>query len=211
MSGIVVYGPAVSSYVWSVRLALAEKGVDHALVDMPFGAQREAAHLARHPFAKVPAFEHDGFCLYETQAILRYLDDIFPQPPLQPDDPKARARMNQVIGILDSYGWPSMAGGILFNRWIAPRLGLPTNEDAVAAAVPRAHLVLSEWTRLLADGPFLAGARYSLADIMVAPLVFYFRRVAEGEAAIADYPTLIAWNDRIIARDAFAATQPPKV
>lgn len=210
MSGIVVYGPAFSSYVWSVRVALAEKGIDYQAVDMPFGAHREAAHLARHPFAKVPAFEHDGFCLYETQAILRYLDDAFPEPPLQPDDIRARARMNQAIGILDAYGWPSIVGGILWNRQLAPRLGLPVDEDAVAAAVPRARLVINEWARLMAEGPYLAGGRYSLADIMVAPLVFYFGQVAEGAAALADHPALAAWNERILARDTVAATRPPK-
>jgi glutathione S-transferase len=57
----IVYGPAFSTYVWSVRLALAEKGVAHELVEVPFGAHREAPHLSRHPFSKVPAFEHDGF------------------------------------------------------------------------------------------------------------------------------------------------------
>src|SRR5215472_15476781 len=70
MANPIVYGPAFSTYVWSARLALAEKGVTHELVDVPFGAQREEPHLERQPFAKVPAFEHDGFALYETQAII---------------------------------------------------------------------------------------------------------------------------------------------
>ena len=71
MANPIVYGPAFSTYVWSARLALAEKGVTHELIEMPFGAQREEPHLSRHPFAKVPAFEHDGFTLYEAQAIMR--------------------------------------------------------------------------------------------------------------------------------------------
>ena len=75
MAHPIVYGPAMSSYVWSARLALAEKGVTHELVDVPFGAHRDESHLARQPFAKVPAFEHDGFALYETQAIIRYVDE----------------------------------------------------------------------------------------------------------------------------------------
>ena len=82
MARPIVYGPAGSTYVWSTRLALAEKGVAHELVDVPFGAHREEPHLSRHPFAKVPAFEHDGFALYETQAILRYIDEGFPVSPL---------------------------------------------------------------------------------------------------------------------------------
>ena len=61
MARPIVYGPAGSTYVWSTRLALAEKGVAHELMDVPVGAHREEPHLSRHPFAKVPAFEHDGF------------------------------------------------------------------------------------------------------------------------------------------------------
>jgi glutathione S-transferase-like protein len=56
MAHPIVYGPAGSTYVWSPRLALAEKGVTHELVEVRFGGHREEPHLSRHPFAKVPAF-----------------------------------------------------------------------------------------------------------------------------------------------------------
>ncbi len=190
MSGIIVYGPAASTYVWSVRMALSEKGVPYDLVDVPFGSQRSAPHLSRQPFAKVPAFAHDGFCLYETQAILRYIDDVFTEPRLQPGDPRARARMNQQMGILDSYGWPSIAGAILFNRLIAPLLKLPVDDAAVSAALPRAGVCLSEWERLMDDGPFLAGDSFSLADILVSPLLYYFEGIDEGRAALEPHPIL---------------------
>src|SRR5215831_6680834 len=163
----IVYGPAFSTYVWSVRLALAEKGVAHELVEVPFGAHRDAPHLSRHPFAKVPAFEHDGFQLYETQAILRYIDEGFPVAPLQPTDLHQFSRMNQIIGIVDAYMWPSIAGAFLFNRLLAPRLGLPADEAAALAALPRARLCLAEIARLQGETPFLAGERISLADLMV--------------------------------------------
>ena len=109
MANPIVYGPARSTYVWSARLALAEKGVTHELVEMPFGAHREEPHLSRQPFAKVPAFEHDGFALYETQAIMRYVDERFAGTPLQPEDVHEWTRMNQIIGIVDAYAWPSIA------------------------------------------------------------------------------------------------------
>jgi len=151
MARPIVYGPAGSTYVWSTRLALAEKGVAHELVDVPFGAHREEPHLSRHPFGKMPAFEHDGFALYETQAILRYIDEGFPVAPLQPTDLHQFARMSQIMGIVDAYAWPSIAAGIVFNRILAPLLGLPVNEEAVAKAVPRARLCLSEFARLMSD------------------------------------------------------------
>jgi glutathione S-transferase len=209
MARPIVYGPAGSTYVWSTRLALAEKGVAHELVDIPFGALREAPHLARHPFAKVPAFEHDGFALYETQAILRYIDEGFPVAPLQPTDLHQFARMNQIIGIVDAYAYPAIIGGIVINRMLAPRLGLPVDEAAVEAALPRARLCLSEFARLMGDQPFLAGERISLADLMVIPLLYYFSRLPEGAAPLAQHPSLTPWMRRIEERQSFQVTKPP--
>jgi glutathione S-transferase len=209
MARPIVYGPAGSTYVWSTRLALAEKGVAHELVEVAIGAHREEPHLSRHPFAKVPAFEHDGFELYETQAILRYIDEGFPSAPLQPTDLHQFARMNQIIGIVDAYAHPSIAEGILFNRMLAPRFGLPVDENAIIAALPRARMCLSEIARLAGEQPFLAGERISLADLMVLPLLYYFEKIPEGEAPMAEHPSLRAWSRRMQERQSFQVTKPP--
>src|SRR5579862_870186 len=170
MARPIVYGPAGSTYVWSTRMALAEKGIAHDLVE--FGEYRQPPHLSRHPFGKVPAFEHDGFELYETQAILRYIDEGFMPSPLQPTELHQFSRMNQIIGIIDAYGWPAIAAGVLVNRVMKPRMGLPADEAAVEKAWPRARLVVSEIARLLGEQPFLAGDRISLADLMALPLLY---------------------------------------
>ncbi|HKS89262.1 MAG TPA: glutathione S-transferase family protein [Stellaceae bacterium] len=209
MARPIVYGPAGSTYVWSVRLALAEKGVAHDLVELGFGEHQQEPHLSRHPFAKVPAFEHDGFALYEAQAIMRYIDEGFPASPLQSTDLHEFSRMNQIIGIVDAYGWPSIAHGVIFNRVLAPRLGLPADEEAVERALPRARLVLSEIARLQGEQPFLAGERISLADLMVVPLLCYFSRQPEGEAALGEHPALAGWLRRIEGRQSFQVTKPP--
>jgi glutathione S-transferase len=208
MARPIVYGPAGSTYVWSVRLGLAEKGIAHELVELGFGEHRQEPHLKRHPFAKVPAFEHDGFELYETQAILRYIDEGFPSAPLQPTELHEFARMNQIMGIVDAYAWPSIAAGILFNRMLAPRLGLPVDEAAIAAALPRARLCLSEIARLQGDQPYLAGGRISLADLLVIPLLYYFSRLPEGAAPMAEHPGLQAWLRRMEERQSFQVTKP---
>ena len=211
MARPIVYGPAGSTYVWSTRLALAEKGVAHELVEVGFDEHREEPHLARHPFAKVPAFEHDGFALYETQAILRYIDEGFPVAPLQPTDLHQFARMSQIMGIVDAYIYPSIAGGILYNRILAPRLGLPVDEAAVAAALPQARLCLAEIARLMGEQPYLVGERISLADLMVIPLLYYFSRLPEGQAALAEHPSLLPWMARMEERQSFQVTKPPGI
>ncbi|MBV9586327.1 MAG: glutathione S-transferase family protein [Alphaproteobacteria bacterium] len=197
--------------MWSVRLALAEKGVAHELVEVPFGAHREEPHLSRHPFAKVPAFEHDGFTLYETQAILRYIDEGFPVAPLQPTDLHQFSRMNQIIGIVDGYGWPSIAAGILVNRVLAPRFGFPVNEEAVTKALPRARLCISEISRLMGDNPFLAGDRITLADVMVIPLFYFFGKLPEGEGPLSEHANIRPWMRRMEERQSFQVTKPPPI
>jgi glutathione S-transferase len=208
MARPIVYGPAGSTYVWSARLALAEKGVAHDLVEVSFQGMREAEHLARHPFGKVPAFEHDGFALYETQAIMRYVDEAFPSAPLQPIDLHQFSRMNQIIGIVDAYAWPSIAGAILVNRVLAPRFGRPVDEAAIEKAIPRAKLCLSEIARIAGDDEFLAGERISLADLMAIPLIYFFSRVPEGAGPMDEHPKLQAWARRIEERQSFRVTKP---
>jgi len=212
MANPIVYGPADSTYVWSVRLTLAEKGATHELIEVPFGAQREELHLSRHPFAKVPAFEHDGFALYETQAIMRYADERFAGTPLQPEDVHEWSRMNQIIGIVDAYAWPSIAGTILFNRVLVPRLrGGSPDEAAIEAALPRARLCLSEIDRLMEDHRFLASDHVSLADLMVIPLLYYFGNVPDGRAPMAEHPKLQNWVGQMETRQSFQVTKPPPI
>jgi glutathione S-transferase len=92
MSDPVLFGAAYSVYVRTVRLALAERCVPYRLVEIDIFAPEgpPADYAARHPFNRIPAFEHDGFRLYETGAIARYVDEAFPGPSLVPDDVRAR-------------------------------------------------------------------------------------------------------------------------
>jgi glutathione S-transferase len=197
--------------VWSARLALAEKGVAHELVEVTAGGFREEPHISRHPFGKVPAFEHDGFALYETQAILRYIDEAFPSAPLQPIELRPFARMNQIMGIVDAYLAPSLVGGVLYPRIVAPRLGLPTDEAKVAASLPQVKLCLSEIARLAGDQQFLADDMLNLADLMVVTPLCYFKKFPEGQAQLAELPTLAAWLRRMEERQSLQVTRPPGV
>src|ERR671925_2091663 len=109
MSDIIVYGVPGSPFVRSVQMGLEEKRAAYRMHVMGPHESKSEAHLQRHPFGRIPAFEHGDFRLYETQAILRYLDDIFPEPPFEPAEPRSAARMNQIIGINDWYFFPKAA------------------------------------------------------------------------------------------------------
>jgi glutathione S-transferase len=211
MARPIVYGPAMSTYVWSARLALAEKGIAHELVELDFQEMKAPEHLARNPFGKVPAFEHDGFTLYETQAIMRYVDEAFPSAPLQPIDLHQFSRMNQIMGIIDSYGWDCMAFGIAFQRLVAPRFGFPVNEDKVAKSIPRARICLAEIERIAGDDEFLAGERVSLADLLATPILACLGRTPEGPGLLEPHAKLRAWAGRMEARQSVQVTRPPGV
>lgn len=118
MAPPVLFGATYSVYTRICRLALEEKGVPYRLEEVdvfaPDGPPPD--YLRRQPFGKIPAFEHDGFALYESGAISRYVDEAFDGPPLQPQDPQPRARMNQAISILVSYAYRAWVWGLFVER-----------------------------------------------------------------------------------------------
>src|SRR5689334_23094292 len=179
----IVYGTEFSTYVRSVRMAFEEKGAAYQLQDVSVlkGEQKQAAHLARNPFGTVPAFEHDGLQVYETSPILRYIDQVFPGTALTPEDPKARARMNQVISIVDYHGYASIIGQIVVQRLFVALLPNGTDEAVVKAGIPKASLCLKELARIKGSHTFLAGDQVSLADLYLVPIVFYLRLTPEKE------------------------------
>src|SRR5262249_34195279 len=126
MSEIVVYGVPGSPFMRAVMVGLEEKGAAYRVQPLSPPEIKSEAYLKRHPFGRVPALQPGDFSLYETQAILRYIDAVFPEPPLQPTNARDAARMNQIIGINDWYFFPKAAATIVFQRIIAPALlGLP--------------------------------------------------------------------------------------
>jgi glutathione S-transferase len=204
MTEFTVYSVPGSPFGRSVLMVLEEKGASwHLRPTSP----RDPAHLARHPFARVPVIEHEGFSLYETQAILRYLDRILPDPVLTPDDAKSAARMDQAMNISDWYLFQGVGNVIAFQRIVGPRLmGLTPNEEACAAAVPRARTVFAELAQILGARPFFAGDALSLADIQLAPQIDFLMMTPEGQSIAAGHPGLTAWFDRMSGRPSMQAT-----
>jgi glutathione S-transferase len=115
MSDIVLWGFDASTYVRTVKMVLAEKGVTQfkqVPLNVLQGEPKTPEHLTRHPFGKVPVLDHDGVRILETVAIARYLNDVFPGKSLIPATPKDRARMDMIVGVIDSYGYGALLGGV---------------------------------------------------------------------------------------------------
>lgn len=211
MNEPVVFGAAYSVYVRMVRLVLEEKQVRYRLEDIDVFAPGgpPAEYFARHPFGRIPAFEHAGFRLYEAGAITRYVDDAFPGPALQPSEPWRRARMNQVISILDSYAYRTLLWDIFVERVRAPQHGRQPDEDRIRSALPVADKCLGALQDIMGDGLFLCGAEMSLADLHAAPMFAYFVRAPEGAALLAEHAGLHRWWDRMSQRASMTVTRSP--
>ena len=209
MSVPILYGLSRSVYTRIARLTLEEKGVDHVLEEVEiFGdAGVPEQHLDRHPFGRIPTFTHGGFSLYETVAIMRYVDEAFPGPPLQPTEPKARARMTQVMSVLDAYAYRPMIWGVFVQRVVIPQKGGTPNESTITESMQRVRTCLKALEVLRDDCRFLAGDDLSLADLHAAPMFLYFCLTPEGDELLRSHSRLDLWLAQIIARPSVKRTR----
>jgi glutathione S-transferase len=210
MAKVILHGPDYSTQVRTIRLCLAEKGIDYELepVDILRGGNRKPEFLKLQPFGQVPVLVHDDFMLYETSAIARYVDEAFKGPKLQPSDKKAAARMNQLISIIEMHGYGPIISEIVTLRvreaFLHQKLDI---EDLRKAAGPARHC-LTVVEGLMADGDFLVGKAVSLADLYLAPMISYFNKVPEGKAIMGRLPKLTTWWESFLKRPAMAETVP---
>lgn len=206
MSKPIVYGFPQSTYVRTVRLALAEKGVEYDLDPVGFSSERLGA---LHPFRRIPAFRHDDVTLFETTAICRYIDDALDGPALSPADAAGRAQMEQWISVINAYLDPPAIRAIVIERITKPMQNQKTDEEKCLAAMPLADHALSVLDHALDGQDFLTGPAISLADFFLLPILFYFRQMPEGIELLPGYRNLENWYALMEARPSVAATRPP--
>ncbi|AGC42793.1 glutathione S-transferase [Myxococcus stipitatus DSM 14675] len=200
-----VYGHPGSIYTRMVLATLAEKGheAEFVLVDLPTGAHKLPEHLARHPFGVVPAFEdNDGFSLYESQAIIRYLDRKLEGPSLVPSQPRACAVMEQSISVGLNYFAPN-AFKVIWEKFLKQFMGGGVVDEAVVMAGRQGmEKVFALIDPTLARQPFLAGDAVSLADVTWMPFMAYLFPAGE-EDTVARYKNVAAWWERTSSRPAW--------
>jgi glutathione S-transferase len=207
MSEFIVYSIPGSPFGRAALTMLEEKGASYRFSPVVPGTMRSPEHLARHPFGRVPVLQHGDFLLYETQAILRYLDRVLLSPSLTPADAKRAARMDQVMNVNDWYLFQGVGSVIGFHRVVGPKLmGLKPDEAAIEAAMPKARAVFQELARLLGEQPYFAGETISLADLLVAPQLGFFTQTPEWSVLGAPHQNLVAWLARMEARPSLQAT-----
>jgi glutathione S-transferase len=208
MSKITLWGFNGSTYVRTIKMLLAEKGVseiEQVPLNVLAGDPHSPEHLARHPFGKVPVVAHDGMTILETSAIARYLNDVLPGKSLVPATPKDRARMDMVIGVIDSYGYGALLGGVAAFHLFPDFVG-GQNEGSRQKGIADGRKVIELAMNTRGASPFIAGD-LSLADLYLAPIVFYVS-LTPDLAAVSDVPGFAEWWTGIQALQSFKDTPP---
>lgn len=204
----VLYGFDGSTYARTVRMVLADKQIDYENVQVNVlrGEPGASEHLERHPFGKIPVLDIDGLRLRETDAICRYLDDTRAEPALVPSDAVDRARMNEAISVINSYGYDALIG--VAGHHLFPAVVGGRDEERLARNRARSETTLQLLMANRADRPWLAGAEPSLADYLLGPLAWYLSMTRDGETLLA-LPGMADWWRRMQQVPSFAPTAPP--
>ncbi len=198
-STIKIYGVPPSTFTRAVRMGCHEKGIDYELV--PTFPSTVAPY---NPFRKIPAMQHGDLTLYESGAILRYLDNAFPGPRLWPADVKQAALVDQWVGATcDSLTNTAQ-------RYMAARFNfLPVPAEMRQKYLEQAKDVIPVFDKQLAKSRFLAGDTLTAADLVACPAFFYFPEIAELNAILTPLANCRRWMKDIEARPSFAATVTP--
>ena len=207
MSKMTLWGFDGSTYVRTVKMLLSEKeatNFEQVPLNVLAGDPKKAEHLARHPFGKVPVLDHDGFRILETSAIVRYLNDVLPGKSLVPASHKDRARMDMVIGLLDSYGYGALIAGVAAYHLFPDFVG-GKNDAMRLAGLDNGRKMLEFVMKTKGDSPFVAG-ELSLADLYLAPVVYYVS-VTPDATSVFDIKGFADWWARVQALESFKETQ----
>lgn len=201
MTAIRIHGVPPSSFTRTVRLACHEKAIDYELVPT-FPGQMGTLN----PFQKIPAITHGDLTLYESTAILRYLDRTFPGPRLWPQDTRHAAMCDQ---------WVSAVCDSLVNsalRYLANHFGfLPVPREMADKYLAKAREVVPVFDRQLGQSRYLVGDSVTAADLFLAPIVFNFPAIPELKAIGEAAPNIARWMQDMSGRASMKATEPEPI
>lgn len=229
---LILYHGMASTCSKKVRLALYEKDIpfESRLLDLQKFEQHTPEYLALNPNGVVPTLVHCGKAITESSVIIEYIEDAFPDVPLVPKDPYARAQMRLWTKFSDSVAysavyvptWSIMAkraeASISEDKLQDVLERIPTkerrdrwetvaregfSEKEIQDAYDKMHQCLSKIDDAVLRGPWLAGKTYSLADIAMIPFIDRIRNLKPDYLDEEKYPRAIQWEQAMRVRPAF--------
>lgn len=198
-ASVALLGDPRSTYTRTVRIGLAEKGLQYTM-------QQCGPHTPEiqevHPWGRIPVF-HDGHVrLFETSAILRYLEEAFPGPTLLPQNIRDRALAEQWVSAISSYFYD-----LAIRRYVLQYVFKKEDRCVLEAAAKELPEKLAMFERGYAR-PFLAGQNPTMPDFLLAPIVGYLEMFPESKEALAHCPKLLRAHAAIKERASWKETQP---
>lgn len=206
MQKLEIIGVAFSSYVRTACMAAIEKGADYVLTE---AAPHSDTINAMHPAGKVPVMRHGDVQLFETLAITHYIDHAFDGPALHPANPLLQAKMYQWISFTND-----ILDDILVRRIVIP-YAFPKGADGqpdmarIEAAIAEAPPYIDALDAAYGGKPFLLGEDCTLADLFLAPILYYAYNSPVGEKLLGDAKNIEIAADAMKTRDSFVRTMPP--
>ena len=182
----------------------AAEQIAHELVvvDMAARQHRQQPYLSLNPYGRVPTLEEDDFIVFESTAILNYLEATRPTPPLVPADARGRALVDMHMKLSDLQ-LTRYAGTIIFPKRFLPKERWNNVAMAEAKAEIEKHLAILD--NHLAHKTYLVAEQFSLADVCYMPFLEFLPLME-----IAPPAAVAAWSQRLLARPSAAATRPEK-
>lgn len=206
MTEVKLYGIPISSYTWSARLALAEKGIEYDMIEQQ---PHSPEQLALHPFGKVPALRNGDLKIFETVAIMRYVDEAFDGPQLQPPEPEARAQMEQWLSLINDNFYDAMIRRLVLERFAPIIAQREPDEEKITEALPDIEFQLNLLDTHFATNKHLASDDVTLADMLLIPIIFSVAMTPEGGNFLVQRPHLARWQKGMASRSSFVDTMPP--
>jgi glutathione S-transferase len=195
---LIGYGPSV--YTRAVRMAAAHHGLSHDWQEQdPFEAP-----VAAHPFGRVPVWRDGSVAIYETAAILTYLEA---QAGDFITDPVRAARVQQVAGIVDAYVYWPLVRQVYAHAVFRPKHGDVGDRSQIDAGMRAAPNILAALEALAQERHVLTGSEVTRADWHLAPMIAAFAAYPPAMALLAEYPALTRWFETIRQMPAFQTTE----
>ncbi|MFE1747163.1 glutathione S-transferase family protein [Coleofasciculus sp. H7-2] len=197
---LTLYHEPISPNSRRVWITLLEKKLEFELVEIKLdGEQFQPDFMAISPFHHIPALVDDGFKMVESLAIMDYLEAKYPTPAMLPKDGKdlAVVRMVQLVTVNELF--PATF------PLIPKILGLPGgDQEKIEQAHQKITTVLKFFENLLGDRPYFGSQNLTLAEVVAGTVIPW---LSQGGVSLSDYPKLSAWCDRLMAREAWQATE----
>ncbi len=203
---ITLLGDARSTYTRTARMALAEKGVAYALHTC---GPNTPDILAVHPFGKIPALRDGEITIWETEAIVNYLDECFDTGVrLRPGSIMERTRASQWVSSINSYLYDTMVRRFVLQIIFPKGEGGSPDRAVIDKALAEMTGQFGALDKSYGAHDFLAGSSLSAADLLLAPILAYVHAMAQGGVVMAQYPKVVRAHQAICQRSSFKTNQP---